>query len=135
MCPRAGIIIGGDKNDLNISPLLNAVPGLRQIVDKPTYKDKILDVIITNLWQFYRPVEIVPAVPCDDPLSGKPSDHLTAVSRPLTSNDNPPNRVYKTKSCRPIPESGVRGFFEWITVEKWDALSQNISPSKQVLIF
>ena len=47
--PKAGIILGGDKNNLNISVLLSSIPRLRQIVTQCMYKNKILDVILTNL--------------------------------------------------------------------------------------
>ena len=42
--PSAGLIIGGDKNDLNISMLITGIPRVRQIVTKNTHKNKILDV-------------------------------------------------------------------------------------------
>ena len=45
--PRAGLVIGGDKNDLKISTLLSGIPRLRQIVTKYTHGRKILDVIMT----------------------------------------------------------------------------------------
>ena len=36
--PNAGVILGGDKNDLNLSPLLSGIPKLKQLVTKPTHK-------------------------------------------------------------------------------------------------
>ena len=39
--PRAGIIIGADRNDLNISSLLVGLPRVRQIVTEYTYQRKI----------------------------------------------------------------------------------------------
>ena len=30
--PNAGLVIGGDKNNLNIAPLLSGIPRLRQIL-------------------------------------------------------------------------------------------------------
>ena len=55
--PNAGVILGGDKNNLNLSPLLSGIPKLKQIVTKPTHKSKILDVILTNMHALY-------SVPC-----------------------------------------------------------------------
>ena len=47
--PNSGIFICGDKNGMDIKPILNSGLKLKQIVDKPTRKGKILDVIITNI--------------------------------------------------------------------------------------
>ena len=52
--PNAGIIMGGDKNDLNLAPLMRGVPRLKNIVTKNTYKNKILDVILTGARTFPR---------------------------------------------------------------------------------
>ena len=46
--PNAGVVIGGDKNNLNIAALLSGIPRLRQVVTKNTYKDKILEIILTK---------------------------------------------------------------------------------------
>ena len=34
--PNAGVVIGGDKNNLNIAALLSGIPRLRQVVTKNT---------------------------------------------------------------------------------------------------
>ena len=44
--PDSVIILGADKNDMDISPILNCGLKLRQIVDQNTRKNKILNVII-----------------------------------------------------------------------------------------
>ena len=54
--PKAMVVIGGDKNNLNITSLLNGIPKLTQIVTKPTYKTKILDIILTNVAMLYYTV-------------------------------------------------------------------------------
>ena len=46
--PKAGVIIGGDRNDLDISSLLLGIPRVQQIVKEHTYKNKTHDIIITN---------------------------------------------------------------------------------------
>ena len=49
--PDSAFICGGDKNDLNIQLLLNIDPTFRQIVSKPTYKNSVLDVLVTDIGQ------------------------------------------------------------------------------------
>ena len=52
--PNAGVVIGADKNELNISSLIDGLPRVRQIVTQNTHQDKILDIILTNLHQLYK---------------------------------------------------------------------------------
>ena len=73
------IIMGADRNSMDISPIINCGLKMRQIVDKPTRKNKILDVIITNVPDLYKSPVIVPPVPCDVPGAGVPSDHSVPV--------------------------------------------------------
>ena len=133
--PDAGLVLGGDKNNLNIATLLSSIPRLRQIVTKNTYKDKILDVMLTNMHQAYAVPMVVPAVPADDPRRGSPSDHSTPVACPLTANDVTAGREYTIKISRPLPDSGIREFGEWITREEWACLSDDANPTEQVLEF
>ena len=129
--PNAGLVIGGDKNDWKIGPLIASIPKLKQIVTLPTCNLKTLDVILTNMWQFYSVPEVVPPVPCDDPTKGVPSDHSTPVAHPLDNYLKPKN-VYKTKVAQPLPDSGIREFGQWILSEDWRAIPENASPTVQV---
>ena len=93
--PEAPLILGGDRNDLDISPILHCGLKLKQIVDLPTRKDKILDVIIMNVRELYNSPFIVPPVPCDKPNEGVPSDHSVPVCEPHTDRYSRPVRRYK----------------------------------------
>ena len=99
--PNAGVIIGADKNELNISSLIDGLPRVRQIVTKNMHKDKILDIILTNLHQLYRVPIIAPPVAPDDPRSAKPSDHSIPIAIPLSDNEFCQTREYQTKTVRP----------------------------------
>ena len=133
--PRAGLVLGGDKNDLKISSLLSGIPRLRQIVTNFTYNRKVLDIILTNLSTLYSIPVIVLPVPADNPLTGSPSDHSTAVATPLTQDSARQPREYVTKSYRPLPDSGIREFGQWICGEEWEPLSGDIDPTEQVSSF
>ena len=132
--PKAGLVIGGDKNNLNISSLLIGIPGLRQLVTKPTYNAKVLYIILTNLHQMYAVPIIVPPVPADDPCGGAPSDHSTAIALPLSADNMNQHREYVTKVSRPLPDSGIREFGQWIGNKEWTEI-ENMSPTEQVTIF
>ena len=101
------LVIAGDRNEMSITPLLDSIPKLRQIVTKNTCNGKVLDVLLINIPEYYPPPMIVPPVPADNPTKGCPSDHSTIVATPLTNLglDQKVNE-YTTKICRPLPESG-----------------------------
>ena len=65
--PNAGILISGDRNDLSIDRLLTIDPSLRQLVYKGTRGEKVLDVVLTNLEEFFDEPEIVPPIDVDNP--------------------------------------------------------------------
>ena len=133
--PKAGVIIGGDKNDLKISSLLSCIPKLRQLVTQPTHKKKVLDIILTNMSPLYKVPVIVPPVPPDNPQVGVPSDHHTAVATPLAQCGADRARQsggYVTRTYRPLPDSGIREFGQWFCTEEWRSLEGDINPTDQV---
>jgi hypothetical protein len=128
-------VYGGDKNNLNISSIVSGIPRLRQIVSKPTHKFKVLDVILTNLSQAYAAPIIVPPVSPDNPLHGVPSDHSVPLAYPLSSDNISQTREYITRVSRPLPDSGIREFGQWITQEDWSCLMDDDNPTEQVSKF
>ena len=108
--PGSGIIMGADKNTMDIRPLLNCGLKLRQVVDRNTRQDKILSIIIMNTFQFYNSPIIAPPIKPDDPHSGKPSDHSVPVCTPHTDRYSRPIRTYRVQKYRPLPASGVAKF-------------------------
>ena len=117
---------------MELGPVLSGIPKARQIVTKPTHNLKILDVIITNVPAMYCTPEIVPPVPPDDPHCGVPSDHSPAVVYPLCNSEFIQPREFIEKVARPLPDSGIRAFGEWICKEDWAGINDKDDPSKQV---
>ena len=66
--------MAGDKNDMDESLILSSDPSLAQIVSKPTRKNTLLTIIITDLRCFYLQPEIVDPIPVDEDKVGAPSD-------------------------------------------------------------
>ena len=130
--PQAGVIIGGDKNKLNISPLINGIPRLRQIVTKFTHKQKTMDILLTNLHQFNCVHVIVPPVLPDRPGHGVPSDHSVPVAHPKIDLGTKVNE-YKTVISRPLPDSAIREFGQWICDENWLNIDEGHTPNEQAL--
>ena len=133
--PGSAIILGADKNYMDIRPLLNCGLRLRQCVDKPTRQGVILDVIIMTTFAYFNSPIIVPPIQPDDPTKGKPSDHSVPVCVPHTDRYTPPNRNYRTITYRPLPESGLRMFGEWIVTEGWEGVKGDLPPDQQTEIF
>ena len=127
--PDSPMILGADKNSMDIRPILNCGLQLKQIVDLPSRQGKILDIIIMNIPQYYNSPIIIPPVPCDDPTAGVPSDHSVPVCYPHTDRHNPPRRRYRTVTYRPLPESSVRQFGQWITAEDFNTINDDLSTS------
>ena len=71
----------------------------------------------------------------DDPLCGVPSDHSTPVAIPLSSDTLQQVREYITRVSRPLPESGILEFGEWICSEDWSDIPDGGDPTEQVLAF
>ena len=131
----SAIILGADKNSMDISPILESGLKLRQVVDKKTHGNKILDIIIMNTASYYNSPIIAPAINADNPSSGKASDHLVPVCTPHTDRDLPPTRNYRIIKYRPLPESSLKKFGQWITSESWECVDRNAKPSDQVKKF
>ena len=133
--PDCGIIMGADKNSMNIGPLLTCGLRLRQLVKLPTINGVILDILITNLFGLYNEPIIAPPINPDDPLKAKPSDHSVPVSWPHTDRCNRPRRTWKHITHRPLPASRLRDFGQWITGQQWRQLSSDLSATEQTSLF
>ena len=116
-------VIAGDTNRLNLSPITNLSPNLKQEVKVPTRLNPpaILDPIISTLGRWYQsPVTKPPIRPNDG--QGKPSDHLTVLWLPLVSTLQIPPRKYTTVVTRPLTRSGIEKFAEWVENCTWSEI-------------
>ena len=132
--PNAGILICGDRNNIEINRFLGVDHSLKQIVTKPTRKGKILDIILTNMHKFYCEPEICPPVKPDKEGTGVPSDQDVPVTKPRT-NVNIPKREYRERLFRPYPQSGLFEFGKWLSNESFECLKNTQSPSQTVTTF
>ena len=87
-------IIAGDKNKLNLTPIINLSPNLAQIVKSPTRRDPVtfvealLDPVITSLETYYQTPTCLPPLDPDPESNGKHSDHRIVVFRPVSAINN-----------------------------------------------
>ena len=130
--PSAAFYLAGDKNDLPLACLIQGLPKFAQIVANFTHGEKIIDVLLTNCSQLYAVPEISSPLLPDKPQCEKPSDHSVPVARPLCLASQPVSNVYTEKTCRPLPDSAVREFMQWVHTESWDSVPANGSTTAQV---
>ena len=130
-------IMAGDTNRLNLSPILALSPRLVQKVKVPTRLNPaaILDPIITTLSKYYLEPETKPPLNPDVCSTGKPSDHLICVMKPLCASVPVPPRVYRTVESRPITESGIQSFSDWLEEQRWHDMYSCKDIHKKAAIF
>ena len=117
--PDSAFIAGGDKNDLNLGHILDIDPSLRQLVTQPTYRQSILDVLITDLGQYYNEPSIRPAVQPDNPVIASSSDHKIVFVEPNSNACQPVKRHSTYRKVRPLPNSALAKFAQWVQHEPW----------------
>eukprot|EP00057_Strongylocentrotus_purpuratus_P013235 XP_011667709.1 PREDICTED: uncharacterized protein LOC100890752 [Strongylocentrotus purpuratus] len=110
--PDAKFMILGDFNDLNTAPLHDEL-GFQQIVSKPTRGHNILDKVFTDSSELYKKPVVT------SPIST--SDHRTIIIDPINVILNSAPR--KT-TIRPMRDSNIRTFGQWLTSEDWTCLNK-----------
>ena len=120
-------MIGADKNELKIEAILNLNNSLKQCVDKPTRLNPpaIIDILVTDLHQFYqKPI-------CDDPLeadddkSGSPSDHFMVVMEPINAISNTKVRDKRTFKFRAYTDKAYDMMDKELDKVDWDQKLMN----------
>ena len=130
------IICCGDSNRMDLSPILQLSTDFTQEVKVPTRlnPDVILDTIITTLGKYYStPVTKTPIE--NDNYSGRPSDHLVVLWRPLIQHIPYSPRKYKTVEFRPLPESGISLFGRWLSEQRWNEVLRESTIDRKAEVF
>ena len=114
--PNTSIIASGDFNPINNEfkerVIINHCQ-LKQMVKKPTRGTAILDLILTNAHPFYVKPKVLGPIGCSDHciIEWKSKEQL-----------HDKNKTLKIKA-RPIKESSVRLFDDYISLQKWSAVN------------
>ncbi|XP_072179177.1 uncharacterized protein [Diadema setosum] len=111
--PDAGFVMLGDFNQLDTDTICQNI-SLQQIIKAPTRNNALLDKIMTNLMRFYRNAEIT------SPLGL--SDHNVILWYPQLSSLLHRNVVH-TRVVRPMRDSDIRAFGQWISSQTWSEVS------------
>ncbi|MPC91586.1 hypothetical protein E2C01_086632 [Portunus trituberculatus] len=111
--PAAKLVICGDFNRLDVSEILHQL-SLNQVVNFPTLQQAKLDLIMTDLHHHYSSPKPLPPV-------GR-STHLSILWSPASTTSPQLSKVMKT--YRPMPDSALRLFGEWVTQHSWNEVLQ-----------
>ena len=122
--PNLHWIIAGDTNDLKVEKIIQISEQFKQVVTKATRGDKILDPIITSLHNFYQAPEVIAPLDADPDKNGSKSDHNMVVMTPIDVVNNTTTRTNREITVRPMKESGVNKFSEWLKGKSWDFLTK-----------
>ena len=131
--PESGLVLGADKNGMDISPILNCGLRLRQVVDKITRGRKTINIILMNMFSHYQSPIIAPPVQCDNPKRGVQSDHSVPVCYPHADPFTRLAQTYKVVEFRPLPQSNIMSFGQWITNESWSDISNVMSSTEKAM--
>ena len=94
--------------------------------------DKILDIILTNLHQFYAVPVSLPPMKADNPVKHKSSDHQYAMAVPINISKSRNTRDYTTRTVRPTPETAKRAYGAWMLSENWESVEKGTNPTEKV---
>ena len=83
-------------------------------MDFPTHEQTTLDLILSDLSRQYQPPQPLPPV-------GR-SDHISVLWRPAPTTSVQTSPV--TRYHRPLPDSGMREFGQWITRHPWTEVTE-----------
>ena len=135
--PDAQFLIAGDTNRLSLSPITDLSLRLKELVKVPTRMnpDAILDPIISTLGKWYLEPVTKPPIDANKGGKGKPSDHLVVLMQPLVSALEVPPRQYRTVVSRPLSQSGIKSFGQWIVAQSWKEIYQCTDVNRKVEIF
>ena len=97
--------------------------------------ERILDNIITDLSKWYQFPKCLPPLDADQGTGGKPSDHLTVVMIPISAVNNQPARTMREIEVRPLKQSGILLFEDWLKAQTWNEVLQAKSVDSKAEIF
>ena len=106
--PRAKLVLCGDFNEINCCDIQDPLQ-LTQVVNFPTHGNNTLDKIFTDVADQYL-------TPRPLPPFGR-STHLSVLWSPSPTYSHPRGATCKT--YRPLTDSAIRHFGQWITQHPW----------------
>ena len=127
-CQNPYIIIGGDFNGADVTPLIVDYPDLSIAQTGPTRGEAALDLAITNLGEELEDLEV--RSPLINDKSGKASDHAVILCKAALRHRH--EFVWIKKRYRKITQKGIEEAAERINQIDWDQLPEMSDPDTYV---
>ena len=122
--PSPRTLIIGDRNDLQSEDVVRISGSFRQIVDKPTRKGRILDIVVTDMWGLFQSPVIIPPIEVVDKAKASgavPSDHDGIQLLPMHKIEDGRKQA-KSVNVRRIPDSSMFSYGRNLMTEDWSFL-------------
>lgn len=125
--PSSGIVIAGDFNNLNLSPLCSRF-GLRKTVTAPTRGRNTLDQIITNMYDLFDSAYHLPPI-------GR-SDHQCILLNPKVRQKIPPTskKVRQMKPRNRIALSMKMAYEDWENVYSAQDVDEKVTVFNSIVM-
>ena len=92
----------------------------------------MLDVIVTDIGQYYEEPAIRPPIQPDNPATASTSDHNIVFAKVKSSASQPVKRVAMVRHVRPLSDTAIAGFASWVQCESWQFVYDGINVSDMV---
>ena len=96
-------LISGDFNEYCHQDILDSYGALNQVVRESTRKDRVLEIILTDLHTDYHTPVSLPPLQADVPGKGQDSDHNVVLFPPIAGPRDVVKHEYKVITVRPLP--------------------------------
>ncbi len=111
--PNAKFVLCGDFNELDTTDVTSHLC-LTQVVEFPTHGQNTLDLILSDLTDWYLPSRPLP-------LIGR-SNHSSVLWLPSLTISH--QREAEIKTLRPTPYSAIRRFGDWLVHYPWNDVTE-----------
>ena len=94
-----------------------------------------MDLIITDIYTLYLPPIALKCLQVDENSVGVDSDHSPVLMSPHTDAQQPRSTNKNQITIRPLPDSSIRRFGQFLTSHKWEEVLQKENLDEKVMAF
>merc|ERR1712127_960894 len=92
---------------------------------------KMIDPVIMTMSSYYMEPQVIPPLDADPDKDGKPADHKIVLQKPISTIENKSARITREIKVRPMPQSGIDRFREWLIDQECEQVFAEVSAHKK----